>query len=406
MPKYFVGIDVSLNTIDICVIDTEQKIIKQKRFTQNKEGFNEIFSLLHTLGNPQDLAIGIESTGNYHINILHFLNKKTYNVTLINPLLIKKFLQSTTLRKTKTDKISAKIIALYLLRNPDKIKKDTTYDTVKLLARECEKLVQEIAKLKNKIKQITFNIFTELTHKYNIFTKTLLEFLLEVPSARCARELGEERITIIINKISQKKGPKLPLTAEEIVEIVNNTISIDDPNREEILKSSIRRLFQLEEEFSRFKIKLINQAKNNYPEQMKILTSIPGIGELTAASFISEIPTINAMPNYKKVIAISGIDPVIQESGKFKGQYKISKHGNRHLRRTLWQITMGTILHTNMFRIYYKRKREEGMKHKKAIIATANKLLRILFTLLIRKTTFCDIPHPESPPISVPIFHS
>ncbi|MEM5854372.1 MAG: transposase, partial [Candidatus Aenigmatarchaeota archaeon] len=62
MPKYFVGIDVSLNTIDICVIDTEQKIIKQKRFTQNKEGFNEIFSLLHTLGNPQDLAIGIEST--------------------------------------------------------------------------------------------------------------------------------------------------------------------------------------------------------------------------------------------------------------------------------------------------------------------------------------------------------
>ncbi|MEO0137933.1 MAG: transposase, partial [candidate division WOR-3 bacterium] len=112
--KYFIGIDASLNTLDLCIIDTEENIINQKRFPQTKEGFNEILTLLQTIGNPQKIAIGIESTGNYHINILNFLKTKTYNITLINPLITKKFLQSNTLRKTKTDKISAKIIALYL----------------------------------------------------------------------------------------------------------------------------------------------------------------------------------------------------------------------------------------------------------------------------------------------------
>ncbi|MEO0137416.1 MAG: transposase, partial [candidate division WOR-3 bacterium] len=204
--KYFIGIDASLNTLDLCIIDTEENIIKQKRFPQTKEGFNEILTLLQTIGNPQEIAIGIESTGNYHINILNFLKTKTYNITFINPLITKKFLQSNTLRKTKTDKISAKIIALYLLKNPTKIINHTQDDTTKLLARECEILAQEIAKLKTRIKQITFNIFNELAHRYNILTQTILEFLLEVPSTRRAKELTEAEITSIIRKITHRRG--------------------------------------------------------------------------------------------------------------------------------------------------------------------------------------------------------
>ncbi|MEO0183851.1 MAG: hypothetical protein ABIL40_10305, partial [candidate division WOR-3 bacterium] len=68
--------------------------------------------------------------------------------------------------------------------------------------------------------------------------------------------------------------------------------------------------------------------------------------------------------------------------------------------------TIGTILYTQMFRIYYERKKKQGMKAKKAIIATANKLLRVLYTLLTRKITFSDIRHPELPPIPAPILHS
>ncbi|HEC79389.1 MAG TPA: hypothetical protein ENI34_09690 [candidate division WOR-3 bacterium] len=83
MPEYFIGIDASLNTLDLCVLNTEEKIISQKRFLQTKEEFNKLTEFLQTLGNPQNLAIGIESIGSYHINILHFLLNKTYHITLL-----------------------------------------------------------------------------------------------------------------------------------------------------------------------------------------------------------------------------------------------------------------------------------------------------------------------------------
>ncbi|HEC79388.1 MAG TPA: hypothetical protein ENI34_09685 [candidate division WOR-3 bacterium] len=68
-------------------------------------------------------------------------------------------------------------------------------------------------------------------------------------------------------------------------------------------------------------------------------------------------------------------------------------------------MTIGTIWYTNMFRTYYQRKKKQGMKHKKAVIATTNKLLRSLDVLLTRKITFNDIL-PNSPPIPAPILHS
>ena len=52
----------------------------------------------------------------------------------------------------------------------------------------------------------------------------------------------------------------------------------------------------------------------------------------------------NLFENDKKLIAAAGLDPTVFESGKYKGQSKISKRGNRHLRRTIWLMTMKTIV--------------------------------------------------------------
>ncbi|MGB9693366.1 MAG: IS110 family transposase, partial [Fervidobacterium sp.] len=226
--KYFLGIDVSLNTLDICILNAEEKIVSQKRFSQTKEEFDKILNYLQSIGNPTEMLLGLESTGSYHINILNLLSTKGYHTTLLNPLLIKNSIKGDTLRKTKTDKISAKAIATYLLKHLKDIKIYTPTETTNLLGRECETLTREIAKLKNRIKQITFNIFNELPRNHNILTKTMLEFLLEVPSARIARKLGQEKITEIIKQSSKGKGRKITISAEEIIKIANNTISIDD----------------------------------------------------------------------------------------------------------------------------------------------------------------------------------
>ena len=70
---------------------------------------------------------------------------------------------------------------------------------------------------------------------------------------------------------------------------------------------------------------------------MKILTSIPGVGEVSAASLLAEVQDIRRFNGfYKKFVAFAGFDPTIYESVQYKRGMRISKSGSPHLRRTIW----------------------------------------------------------------------
>ena len=86
--------------------------------------------------------------------------------------------------------------------------------------------------------------------------------------------------------------------------------------------------------------------------------------------------------SYKKVVAYAGLDPVIHESGRYKGRFKISRRGNPHLRRIIWNMAVNAIFFNEEFKNYFRRKREEGKSYKEAVIATSNKLIRIIVYLL------------------------
>ncbi|BER91701.1 transposase [Atrimonas thermophila] len=104
--QYFIGIDASL------------QVLSEGQLHMNLEGFTALSQL--TSSYPNSL-VGLESTGSYHLNLLAFLITNQYPVALINPALIKKFSQSITLRKTKTDRLDALTIARFLLKNLEEI---------------------------------------------------------------------------------------------------------------------------------------------------------------------------------------------------------------------------------------------------------------------------------------------
>ena len=90
----------------------------------------------------------------------------------------------------------------------------------------------------------------------------------------------------------------------------------------------------------------------------------------------------------KKLIAASGLDPSTYKSGKYEGKSRISKRGNRHLRRVIWLMSTKVIINNNLFRTYFYKRRNEGLPYKMAVLATAHKLIRIMFVMLSRKTYF------------------
>jgi transposase len=106
-------------------------------------------------------------------------------------------------------------------------------------------------------------------------------------------------------------------------------------------------------------------------------------------SFLVELGgDIKAFENDKKLIAAAGLDPSIHESGKYKGEGKISKRGNRHLRRVIWLMTTKVIISNEVFRAYYFKRRKDGLIYKMAVLATAHKLVRVVFSMLSNERTF------------------
>lgn len=95
--------------------------------------------------------------------------------------------------------------------------------------------------------------------------------------------------------------------------------------------------------------------------------------------------------NDKKLIAAAGLDPSTYQSGKYEGSSKISKRGNRHLRRVIWLMARGVVFSNDLSRAYFYKRKGDGLCYKMAILATAHKLIRVMFSMLVHQTYFEEV---------------
>jgi transposase len=388
MYQQFCGIDISKDSFDITLLNSNGEIKLQDKLLMNRDGFNTLLKYLSSYS-KENLLVAMEATGIYHLPLLSFLLENSFKSVVINPILIKSFIGSTTLRKTKNDKKDATSIALFSLKSYQSLHLATTdaIENIKPLIRERETLSKEIARLKTEIKAILTQLFPELSKNTNIFTRSILNLLLKAPSRKAIRNLKKQRIQKILDDTS---GNKVRISADEILSLAKNSIAISDKYLEKVLTSKIRRLIYIQDELSFLDTELQNSLEDtDINNDIEILQSIPGIGSVTSKNFMIEVSSVEKFKSVKQLCAFIGIDPSVKQSGtsiNYRG--KISKRGNANLRRTIWQMAIGVIRSCDKFNTYFSKKREEGKKFKQAVIAVANKLLRTIFVLLKNKTKF------------------
>ena len=388
MYKQFAGIDISKDSFDVTLLSSSGEIKLEKKFTMDRDGFDTLLEHLSSYS-KEKLLVAMEATGIYHLPLLSFLLDNSFKSVVINPILIKSFIGSTTLRKTKNDKKDAASIALFSLKSYQSLHLASldNIENIKPLMREREILSKEVARLKTEIKAILVQLFPELLKNTNIFTKSILNLLLKAPSRKAIRNLKEKTIQRILDDTS---GNKAKITAKEILTLAKTSIAISDRYLEKVLTSKIRRLIAIQDELSFLDKELQNSLEDtDINDDIEILQSIPGIGTVTSKNFMIEVSSVDKFKSVKQLCAFIGIDPSIRQSGtsiNYRG--KISKRGNANLRRTIWQMAIGVIRSCEKFNAYFTKKREEGKKFKQAVIATANKLLKTIFVLLKNKTKF------------------
>ena len=388
MFEQFLGIDISKDSFDITLLESSGEIKLQEKLLMDRDGFDTLLEYLSSCSKDK-LLVSMEATGIYHLPLLSFLLENSFKSVVINPILIKSFIGSTTLRKTKNDKKDATSIALFSLKSHQSLHlaSTDTVQSIRPLIRERESLSKEIARLKTEIKANLVQLFPELLNNSNIFTKSILNLLLQAPSRRAIRNLKKQKIQKLLDNTS---GNKVKITADEILSLAKNSIAISDKYLEKVLTSKIRRLLSIQNELSFLDEELQNSLEDtDINDDIELLQSIPGIGSITSKNFMVEVSSIDKFNSVKQLCAFIGIDPSVRQSGtSVNYQGKISKRGNAKLRRTIWQMAIGAIRTCPKFNDYYSKKREEGKKFKQAVIAVANKLLRTIFVLLKNKTKF------------------
>ena len=387
----FVGIDVSKDKFDACGITGGEVKLFQFSATMDRKGFEKLKGHL-AAASISSILIGMESTASYHVDLFSYLVSEGYKVLLINPLLISNYVKMQ-LRKTKTDKKDAVVIAEFLLTNGDTLIQRATPSLIsdlRDLSRQRESLVDEMTALKIEIKRLLNITFPELEHMVGIFTKSILKLLQQYPSAFALRDADLGQLSRML--IADSYGRKREAFAAELIKAAHSSISSKSPAKEMILKQKIALLLHLEDALQEITSMLIEMSRKLMEEDINIMTSIRGIGDKTAANFLVEMGgDINQFERSGKIIAMAGLDPAVYQSGKHEGRGRITKRGNRHLRRVIWMMTTRVIHYSDIFKAYYLKRRKEGLPYKMAVLATAHKLIRVVYAMLKQRTTFCPV---------------
>ena len=378
MSMYFIGIDISKYKHDCCIISAaDQKVVSKVTIKNNKAGFNELLTIIHSLTNPADIRIGFESTAHYALNLELFLENSLLTFMEVNPVLISEYKKSKTLRRTKTDSVDCESIARWLMTVEYKPHSKGFYHaySLKSLTRLRDKLIRQRSFYLIKITNVLDHTFPEFKPFFNErLSKTALYLLENYGSAGKMARMNsasyEKLRSLSRGKFSPQQFLRLKELATNTVGVNNSIFDVELNSLLSLYKSLVKEINTIEKEIN----KLIEEVHPHY-------MSVPGIGPLSAAVIYSEYGDISNFTNPGQMLAFAGIEPGINESGTESHGGKMVKRGSSQLRYTLINCCLPLIRFDMTFATYYAKKRGEGKPHRVAITHVAKKLIRVIYAL-------------------------
>lgn len=146
----------------------------------------------------------------------------------------------------------------------------------------------------------------------------------------------------------------------------------------EVLKGEIK---QLEKELDKFMKK-----NEEWQAQEQILRSAKGVGRVTAATLLAELPELGKLDR-KKIAALVGLAPMNADSGKKRG-YRKTKGGRMEVRNVLYMSTLVATRYNPLIQVEYQQLLKRGKVKKVALTACMRKFLTILNAMMRDKAPF------------------
>lgn len=378
----YVGIDVAKNKHDLAVIDEMGTIIEKNfRFENSYTGFQKLQVRLACLTEPfnDSVLIALEDTGHYAYNLIIFLRKLGYTVLTYNALLIKEFVKSLSLRKTKTDVKDALTIAQKLKADthPERFEVDEAMQELKELTRYQNRLIKARSKNKNlyvRLLDIMFPEFSQIVR--NVHNNYVYELLLSYPTPQ---KMKRARFDSLL-KIKRLTADK----ANQIQEAAQLTIGNPSPALQLELKQLISTIQHYDKQIDEIQSQIDEiTLQINSP-----IFSIPGIGQRLGAIILAEIKNIDNFSSPAQLQAFAGLEPSIYQSGQMNNSGRMVKRGSSYLRYALILAAQSVCHYSPRFKSYLDLKRSQGKHYSVAVSHAAKKLIRVIYYLLKTNQTF------------------
>ncbi|WP_373482737.1 IS110 family transposase [Acetobacterium sp.] len=413
LSDFVVGIDVSSEFSVVAMLEPNGSLIRKPfRIDHNPAGFNKLLAILKKEEErlKQKPIYFVESTGIFHLPLFFFLKSNDLKGFVLNPLCVHST-KNFNLRKVKNDAKDAEAIArLAKFQNVKySLVPEPQILALRMLLREYYAISDMLTELKNRLCTDLYLLFPGYL---DVFSdpcgKTSLKILRDYPTPQAILSESPDTLAKMMASTSRKGLIWGQKKAAKLVEMAQLCLSM--PLEFSILSRKIQ--FHLDgiEMFQNNQVGLKEQLVGmisdvDFPktvrESIALLESVPGIGFMTAATFLAEIGDFSRFHSPKALVAFFGIDPSVNQSGKFNGdRNKISKRGTRLGRRVLFTAALGSIRTTSkgdpmnpVLRDYYQKKCQ-NKKKKVALVAVMNKLLHYIFAVLRDQKPF-EFRSPE-----------
>jgi transposase len=194
---------------------------------------------------------------------------------------------------------------------------------------------------------------------------------------RSLKQLTRERDQIVAERTISKNQ----LHAEETEAYPNKKSVARIKTRIKLLNKQVA---EIKEEMT-----LLLKTEEEVSKSIEIICTIPGVGLLTAATVLAETNGFELIRNKRQLASYAGLDIREKQSGtSVKGKAKISKRGNKHLRKALYLPALAAIRHEDKFKAIFARLVSKHGIKMKAAVAVQRKLLELIYTLYKTNTEY------------------
>jgi transposase len=385
IPMIYVGIDIGKRNHEATILDESGKEVTDSvKFPNTRAGVQK---LLGKVPDPSDAVFGLEATGHYWVALYSSLVSDGLEVIVLNPIQSDS-LRNLYIRRTKTDKRDSFIIAdvLRMGRYPQSRLADEETMELQSLCRLRFEFLDQVIGLKQRLICILDKIFPEYESMFSsVFIKSSRTLLKNAPTPEDILEFDLSELSELLS--SQSRGRFGESKAKELKSAAKNSFGIG------IALNAFRlqlRMLLDQMEFIEAQIQQIDgQVRELMKNRCTCITSIPGIGEVLAASIVAEIGDISRFSSPKKLTAYAGLDSTVHQSGQFTGtRSRISKRGSTYLRRAIWSAAALAKKYNPVISEYYQKKIQEGKHPQLALGACARKLTHLIYYILKEQKPF------------------